>query len=282
MQTWLGLWEHAVTGIRWPSANLLQDWTPPPQGSVCAVMWPTRRLQSRERWFDELYAWTEGFEARTMQRAFIQHYMLKAALGVLERESLDRIAVTLSFGTVERLLDALTELFENHTFVMHRMAVMLRGQVERLRSPYRVKGFVDWLQAHGVAVGYRISAPRISMEMAAIDLLRPDFLKVAVPPSRRLEYWQDMVVEARMSGIESQHIIMAGIEDKTQRQLAMQSGFGFGQGSAIKPAFDPPIRLSPWVHPRPRDTATLGGHAGIFGDLGGEITRPDLQFPFAL
>lgn len=203
-------------------------------------MWPTRSLASNARWFDELYVWTEGFQASTMQRARIQFNVLSKAFTMLETERVERIGVTLSFGTVERLLDLLTDTFDAYPFVSHRLVVLLRGQLDRLRSPYRVPGFIDWLRAHRIPVGYRVSTPRISMEMRAIDLVRPDFIKVMAPISKRVEYWQDMVVETRTSGLDPQWVIVAGIEDEIQRQLAVNVGFGFGQGNAIKPAYDPP------------------------------------------
>jgi hypothetical protein len=76
--------------------------------------------------------------------------------------------------------------------------------------------------------------------MRAIDLVRPDFVKVMAPMSKRIEYWQDMIVETRTSGLDPQWVIVAGIEDDIQRQLAVGVGFGFGQGNAIKAAYDPP------------------------------------------
>ena len=280
-----------MTGIRWPSAALLQDWDPLPQGSVCAVMWPTRSLADKKRWFDDLYVWTEGFEAGTMHRAHIQYRMLGQALHMLEAEHVERAAITLSFGTVERLLDPVTALFEKHPFVIHRMVVLLRGDVERLRSPYRFQGFVDWLRAHNIPVGYRITAPRISMEMGAIDLFRPDFIKVAAPPSRRVEYWQDMAVEARMSGLDAQRVIVAGIEDAAQRRMATESGFGFGQGNALKPPYDPSFDVQfplPSVQPSPMQTHaspivaadTLGSTQAL--DMPTGTGRPPLNLPFPL
>lgn len=229
-----------MAGARWPASTLSRDGSRPIEGSVCAVMWPTRSLASNARWFDELYVWTEGFQASTMQRARIQFNVLSKAFTMLETERIERIGVTLSFGTVERLLDLLTDTFDAYPFVSHRLVVLLRGQLDRLRSPYRVPGFIDWLRAHRIPVGYRVSTPRISMEMRAIDLVRPDFIKVMAPISKRVEYWQDMVVETRTSGLDPQSVIVAGIEDEIQRQLAVNVGFGFGQGNAIKPAYDPP------------------------------------------
>jgi hypothetical protein len=203
-------------------------------------MWPTRALGDNARWFEELYVWTEGFQASTMQRARIQFNVLDKAFAMLEAERVERIAVTLSFGTVERMLDLLTDTFDAHPFVTHRMVVLLRGQLDRLRSPYRVQGFVDWLRAIDVPVGYRLTSPRISMEMRAIDLVKPEFIKVMAPTSKRIEYWQDVLVETRTSGLDPQWVIVAGLEDDLQKRLAAEVGFGFGQGSAIKAPYDPP------------------------------------------
>ena len=43
------------------------------RGAVRATLWPTRSLVSTERWFDELYVWTEGGSASTTQRARFQN-----------------------------------------------------------------------------------------------------------------------------------------------------------------------------------------------------------------
>ncbi|HEU0204573.1 MAG TPA: hypothetical protein VFR86_29530, partial [Burkholderiaceae bacterium] len=61
-----------ATGARWPAATLSRDWSRPVDGSVCAIMWPTLTLARPGLLFDELYVWTEGFQASTMQRARIQ------------------------------------------------------------------------------------------------------------------------------------------------------------------------------------------------------------------
>ena len=42
------------------------------RGSVRATLWPTCSLTGSERWFDELYLWTEGGSASTTERAGIQ------------------------------------------------------------------------------------------------------------------------------------------------------------------------------------------------------------------
>jgi len=147
------------------------------EGTVGATMWPTRALATRERLFDELYVWTEGYQPTTMRRARLQILALRKAFALLEFQRVDRICVTLSFGTVERALDPATDIFETNRLLAHRSSVMLRGQVERLRSPYRVQSFVEWLRTQAVPVGYRLSASRIGAERKAIELLQPGFAK---------------------------------------------------------------------------------------------------------
>ena len=56
---------------RWSASPLWRERSQAVEGSVCATMWPTRTLADRERWFDELYVWTEGFQASTTQRAVL-------------------------------------------------------------------------------------------------------------------------------------------------------------------------------------------------------------------
>jgi len=239
-------------------------------------MWPTRALADNARWFDELYVWTEGFEASTMQRARFQFRMLSKAFMMLETEHAERIATTLSFGTVERLLDLLTDAFEVHPFVAHRMVVLLRGDIARMRSPYAIQGFVDWLRAHKIPIGYRTSAPRISMEMRTVDLLRPDFIKIGVPASKRIEYWQDMAVETRMSGIDAQRVIVAGVNNAEQRQMAQDAGFGFAQGHAIKAAYDPPLDKTAQPRPATYPAYHMTGLAAV------SATPPELSSTFPL
>jgi EAL domain-containing protein (putative c-di-GMP-specific phosphodiesterase class I) len=229
-----------MSGARWPAATLARNANKPLEGWICATMWPTVGLQSRSRWFDELYCWTEGFAASTMQRARIQLAALAKAFALLERERARQVGVTLSFGTVERTLDAVTDTIEAYRLHAHRLCVLLRGQVERLRSPYRVSGFIEWLRAHQVPVGYRLAAARIGMEMRAIDFIAPDFAKVIAPASKRAEYWNDFALEARAAGLRLERTIVAGIEDTAQRDLARGSGFGFGQGHALRAPYDPP------------------------------------------
>ncbi|MFN3565318.1 MAG: hypothetical protein ACK4V1_04950 [Burkholderiaceae bacterium] len=239
----------AKPGAGWPAVTLSLDRNRPGDTSVRAAMWPTFKLDTDERWFDELYVWTEGFQPGTMQRARIQLNALEKAFVLLEREKVRRVGVTLSFGTVERCLDLVTDAFDAHRFHAHRIVVLLRGQLDRLRSPYRVKGCIDWLRSQQIPVGYRLSAPRVSMEMRAIDLVQPDFAKLLAPTSKRPELWEDVLLEARAAGLRAERLIVAGIETREQRALAVHAGFGFAQGSAIRPAYDPPSIRTPATLP---------------------------------
>lgn len=244
-------------GAGWPAVTLSLDRNRPGAVSVRAAMWPTLKLETEERWFDELYVWTEGFQPGTMQRARIQLNALGKGFALLEREKVRRVGVTLSFGTVERCLDLVTDAFDAHRFHTHRIVVLLRGQLDRLRSPYRVRGFIDWLRSMHVPVGYRLTSPRVSMEMRAIDLVQPDFAKLLAPTSKRPEFWEDVLLEARAAGLRADRLIVAGIETREQRALAVAAGFGFAQGSAIRPAYDPPsIRTPPTLPPRGEAEAT--------------------------
>jgi len=230
----------SMSGARWSAAPLSRDWAKPIEGSICAVTWPTLTLAGRERWFDELYVWTEGFQASTMQRAQIQLAALAKGLALVEHERVRRIGITLSFGTVERCLDQVTDIFDAHRLYAHRTCILLRGQIDRLRSRYRVRGFIDWLRTQQIPVGYRLTASRISMEMKAIDFIEPDFAKVMAPNSRRFEYWQDVALEARAAGLKLDSAIIAGIEEVEQRRNAQNVGFAFGQGHAVHAPYDPP------------------------------------------
>jgi len=225
---------------RWSAAPLARDQNPAPEGDVCATMWPTRTLVDRERWFDELYVWTEGFQATTTQRARIQVAALDHALRMLDCETSSSVAVTLSFGTAERHLDAIVRRLQLYPLVSHRVVVILRGALDRVRSQYRIRAFVDYLRAGQISVGYRVSAPRITMEIRTLDLVQPEFAKVLAPASNREEFWKDFVSEARVAGIAPQALIVAGLETERQLELARQAGIRFGQGSAVRPSFVPP------------------------------------------
>jgi hypothetical protein len=225
---------------RWSAAPLARDGRHPAEGTVCATMWPTRTLTERERWFDELYVWTEGFQASTTQRARIQVGALDHALRLLDCEAATSVAVTLSFGTTERHLDAIVRRLQLYPLVAHRLVVILRGTIDRVRSQYRLRAFIDYLRAGQIPVGYRVSAPRITMELRALDLVQPEFAKVLAPSSTRQEFWKDFVSEARVAGIAPQSLIVAGLETEQQLELARLAGIRFGQGTAVRPAFLPP------------------------------------------
>jgi hypothetical protein len=221
----------------------LKDAAPPIDSSVCATIWPTRSLKSSQRWFDELYLWTEGFHASTTQRACIQLAALRTALQMLERENSEQIAVTLSFGTVERFLDLVTEVFDSHVFVTHRVTVVLRGAVESLRSRYRIRSFCEYLRSRHATIGYLLTAATISREAKALDLVQPDFAKLPAPSSTRIDFWQDFLLEARVVGIPDERLILGGLHIQEQVGLARQMGVPFGQGKAVRLAFAPPALL---------------------------------------
>jgi hypothetical protein len=237
-----------------PDAKLSLSWQRSLGGAVRSTMWPTRGLRESERWFDEIYVWTEGFHASTMQRARLQLRALRMGFALLKFERVEQLGVTLSFGTVERALDHATAIFNENRLLTHRVSVILRGQVERLRSPYRVGSFIDWLRTQRIPVGYRISAARIGLEVKAINLLKPDFSKISAPASTRLEYWQDTLLQARSAGLSTDWIIVSDLETEEQRRLAAQAGFRLGQGSALRPAYEPPSSLPP-PEPEPHHTA---------------------------
>ncbi len=225
---------------RWSASPLARESSDRLEGSVCATMWPTRTLIDRERWFDELYVWTEGFQASTTQRARIQVAALDHALRMLDSETATSVAVTLSFGTAERHLDAIVRRLQLYPLVSHRVVVILRGALDRIRSQYRIRAFVDYLRSSQISVGYRVSAPRVTMEIRTLDLVQPEFAKVLAPTSNREEFWKDFVSEARVAGIAPQSLIVAGLETERQVELARQAGIRFGQGNAVRPSFEPP------------------------------------------
>jgi hypothetical protein len=230
----------ATAGARcWQAGRLAPGADVPVDARVCATIWPTRALQSPQRWFDELYLWTEGFHASTMQRARIQSAVLQTALRMLERERVQQIGVTLSFGTVERLLDDLVDAFALHELIAHRVVVVLRGAFERLRSRYRLRIFRDHLRSQHASVGYLLTASSASMERKSLDFLQPDFAKLTAPKSARAEFWQDLLLEARVAGAPDQRMIVAGLDTPEQLAIARQSGIAFGQGKAVRSAFIP-------------------------------------------
>jgi len=214
------------------------------RGSLRATLWPTRSLTGGERWFDELYVWTEGAGASTTERASIQIHALRDAFDWLAFDLIDRVGVTVSFGTVERALDPLTELFEQNILLAHRMYVMLRGAPQRLRSRYRLRAFADMLRGWQYPVGYRISAPRVSMELAGIDLVQPLFAKVLATKSERADAWNDLALEVRALSLDTKSTIVGAIETRQQQSAASRVGFELGQGRAIRMPYPPPVMPS--------------------------------------
>jgi hypothetical protein len=217
------------------------------RGAVRATLWPTRSLVSPERWFDELYVWTEGGAASTTQRARIQIEAIHDAFAWLQYDCVQTVGVTISFGTIERALDPLTALFENNVLLAHRMFVLLRGAPQRLRSRYRLRAFADMLRGLRVAVGYRLTATRVSMEISGVDLVQPIFAKVLAPSSTRPDAWSDLALEIRALGLDTKTTIVGALESRQQRENAVQAGFELGQGRAVRPPYPPPALPSTTV-----------------------------------
>jgi hypothetical protein len=217
------------------------------RGAVRATLWPTRSLVSPERWFDELYVWTEGGAASTTQRARIQIEAIHDAFAWLQYDCVQTVGVTISFGTIERALDPLTALFENNVLLAHRMFVLLRGAPQRLRSRYRLRAFADMLRGLRVAVGYRLTATRVSMEISGVDLVQPIFAKVLAPSSTRPDAWSDLALEIRALGLDTKTTIVGALESRQQRDNAVQAGFELGQGRAVRPPYPPPALPSTTV-----------------------------------
>jgi hypothetical protein len=207
-----------------------------------AWLWPIRGLDIRARWYDELCVRSDSAARGTMQRAGLQLNLLKLGCGLLEENMSCHLAMTLSFGTIERCLDQVTDTIEANHLSSHRLAIVTRGQMNRMRSPYRVRGFLDWLRAQRIPVGYRLTASRVSMEMTTIDFVQPDFAKLQAPQSQQLEPWQDMHLEARAAGLDTDWLVVSGLDTAEQIRLAAAAGFRLGQGRAIKPGHPPRLR----------------------------------------
>ena len=231
-----------IPALRLPAADLAAADEEPIRGYVCAAMWPTLALANKAYWFDELSIWTEGFNVTVTQRARLQVNALRKALSILQQEKAGTVCVTLSFGTIERHVDMITSIFDGSLLFKHRILVQVRGQLERARSPYRVHGFLDFLRGEGIGVGYRIMSPRIGMDVQALDQLKPDFGVLRAPTSSRLEFWEGIIVEARSMGFDPAKLVVAGLDQPMQVDLARRAGFGHGQGGAMSP-----IKTPPWT-----------------------------------
>jgi len=228
-----------IPSHRWPAQSICNKIESVPAGEICATVWPTRSLHTRERWFDELYLWTDGFEATPIQWSRIQLLGLHRGLGMLAREECDQVGVTLSFGTVQKYDERIDAALRAHALVVHRLAVILRGSVEMVRSSYRIRAFVEYLRAQQIPVGLRVTSPRLAMELSAFALVQPDFAKILAPTSSLGEPWDNLALEARVAGVSEQWLIVAGLRTQEQVERATQAGIGFGQGNAIRPAQRP-------------------------------------------
>ena len=196
------------------------------------------------RWFDELYFWADGFEPTPLQWSRIQLLAMDQALAMLAREESEQVGVTLSHGTVQKFDEHIDRKLRAHALVAHRLVVLLRGSIELARSPYRIRAFADHLRSQQIAVGMRVSAPRMAMEMGAFSLVEPQFAKVLAPASDRNEVWHNMAVEARVAGVAEQWLIVAGLQTPGQVTQARAMGAGFGQGTAVRAPQAPEPRVS--------------------------------------
>ncbi len=224
---------------RWPARSICSEIEPASAGEVCATIWPTRSLHTRVRWFDELYLWTDGFEPSPVQWSRIQLLGLKRGLAMLAHEEAEQVGVTLSFGTVQNFDERIDAQLRAHALVAHRLAVLLRGSVELVRSSYRIRAFVEYLRAQQISVGLRVTSPRLAMELSAFALIQPDFAKILAPTSTHGDSWDNLALEARVAGISEQWLIVAGLQNQEQIERATHAGAGFGQGNAVRPAQKP-------------------------------------------
>ena len=85
-------------------------------------------------------------------------------------------------------------------------------------------------------------SPRIGMDVQALDQLKPDFGVLRAPTSSRLEFWEGIIVEARSMGFDPAKLVVAGLDQPMQVDLARRAGFGHGQGAAMSP-----IKTPPWT-----------------------------------
>jgi hypothetical protein len=229
-----------VDALYWSASSLSIDTGDPAEGRICAAIWPTHSLNSPKRWFDELSLWPDGFEPSPAQRAQIQLFALQLALKILADNHSNQLAITLSFGTVERCLHHLAEALETHAPDSERLLILLRGSFERLRDSCRLLAFVEFLRGVKMPVGYYLTAPRVCGELKALGFLQPDFAKVAAPTSTRIERWEDLALETGVAGVPFERLIVARLQTQQQLTCARLVGMPFGQGGAIAPAHAPP------------------------------------------
>ncbi len=221
-------------------------------------MWPTRHLHGPTRWFDELYIWTEGFQPSPNQRSRIQLLGLERALVALAREQTEHVGITLSYHTVQAFDEQIDALLQAHALVAHRLAVLLRGTIDKTSSRYRIRAFVDYLRAQQILVGLRVTTPRLAMELDAFNLVQPEFAKILAPGAAQTGSWDALALEARFSGITEHWLIVAGLQTAEQIKRAAQVGIGFGQGTAVRPAHRPSSAAADAPVARPDASLKLG------------------------
>ena len=90
-------------------------------------------------------------------------------------EEVEKALVQMRMPRPETTRGTLNVTLDAHRLTTHRLSILLRGAMERLRWPYRVREFIDLLRSYQIPVGYRFAEPRASMEMSAIDFVAPDF-----------------------------------------------------------------------------------------------------------
>lgn len=231
---------NLIASVRWPARSICGEGAGiRADAQVRATLWPTRHLHSPMRWFEELYVWPEGFEPTSEQWTRIHLQALQRALVSLEREEVEAIGVTLSYGTLQQQPDAIDSLLEAHELVAHRLALLLRGAPVPAHSRFRVRAFLETLRARQICVGMRVTTPRLAMEYNTFNLVQPEFAKILAPGDAAAGAWESLALEARFSGISERWLIVAGLQTVEQRRRAIQAGIGFGQGSAVRPAQRP-------------------------------------------
>jgi hypothetical protein len=215
-----------------------------PKARLRAVLWPTSRLINDERLFNEFYVWTEGAQARSRLRASIQHVAMRKGFAMLEEERIHHLAVTLSFGTIERNLDAITNAIDDYLLLCHRLTVLVRGDLARIRSRYRVHSFIDWMRSQNITVGYRLDV-RVEREGEAVSFVKPRFVKLMAPACADAEAWEHALSQTVLLGVHPESIIVSGVETPQQKEQARDAGFLFAQGTAVAPWQSPPALKRP-------------------------------------
>ena len=200
---------------------------------VRALVWPTRSLVGAQRWFDELYVWTADFEPDRSLRSQIQLAAMEHAFSMLEHERVERIAVTVSFGSIERSLESLANTLEAHRLTAHRLSMLLRGAMERLRPLLAetgvetvgkflmgtVKGDVHdigknlvniMLEGAGFEViDLGINNP-VEKYLAALEEHQPDILGMSALLTTTMPYMKVVIDTLKEKGLRDDYIVLVG------------------------------------------------------------------------